>query len=461
MHDDDGPSRPDFNAPRQAGGRGGPGGRARAGTPGQGAPGPRIWIFTSLLAFAFLFGTGVLEFWTDVVWYRSVGFDGVFWTRLTAGAGLFVGVAALALVIFLGNLWLARRLAPPPTGVPGSFRDLLERLNEASTALGRDPRDRDPREPAPRPVAVGPESIPDLTPTATVVLAVLAVFGALLIGTAAGSAWQTVLLWVNRVPFAAAGGAPVLDPVFGRDVSWFLFDLPFLRTVQSIFNALVVGGLIVAFGRYLAGAPQTGLSFPTSVRVHLAVLAGLYLLSVAFGYQLDKFELVYSDRGVATGVSFTDQNAQFFAYDLLTALSAFAAAFLVGGAFTRWTWPLGATVVVWLLASLIVGRLYPEAIQRFTVDPNRLQQEEPYIANNIAMTRLAYNIAGWEERRYQGDQALTQAQVDAESATFANARLWDYRPLGDTLDQLQTVPARSCCPRANSTSPPTIRPGGG
>jgi len=441
MHDDDeersGPVRPNFGAARPGGPGGGGGGAGRIRRRDGGGPSLRLWVFGAIVVLVLLFGAGLLEFWTDVIWYRSVGFDSVFWTRIGAGAGLFLGVAALALVVFLGNLWLARRLAPPMAGVPGTFRDLFERLAEAGLA-GQGDR-FNPREEQPRAGPVGPEAIPDLTPTASVVLAALSIFGAIVIGAAAATSWQTVLLWINRVPFDVAGATATVDPVFHRDVSWFLFDLPFLRAVQSIFNALVVGGLIVAFGRYLAGAPQRGLSFPTPVRVHLAVLAGLFLLSVAFGYQLDKYELVYSNRGIATGVSYTDANAQFFAYDLLTVLSGLAAAFLVGGAFTRWTWPLGATVAAWFLASLVVGRLYPEAVQRLTVDPNRFQQEQPFIANNIAMTRIAYNLSGWEERRYQGDQPLTEAQIEAEAATFGNARLWDYRPLGDTLDQLQTV----------------------
>ena len=440
MHDDDepsGPVRPDFGGPRS----GGPG-AARSGPPrarrtASSGPSARLWAFGAIVVLILVFGAGLLEFWTDAIWYASVGFDGVFWTRIGAGAALFGGVAVLALVFFLGNLWLARRLAPPLEGVPGTFRDLFERLAESGLA-GQGDR-FNPRNEPPRPAPVGPEAIPDLTPTVSIVLAALSVFGALVIGGAAAASWQTVLLWINRVPFEVAGATATVDPVFGQNVAWFLFDLPFLRVVQSIFNALVLGGLIVAFGRYLAGAPQRGLSFPIPVRVHLAILAGLFLLSVAFGYQLDKYELMYSERGIATGVSYTDANAQFFAYDLLTVLSGLAAAFLVGGAFTRWTWPLGATVAAWFLASLVVGRLYPEAIQRFTVDPNRFQQEERYIANNIAMTRLAYNLAGWEERRYQGDKTLTRDQIDAEAATFGNARLWDYRPLGNTLDQLQTV----------------------
>ena len=232
---------------------------------------------------------------------------------------------------------------------------------------------------------------------------------------------------------------PSSIPIFGRDIGFFLFELPFLRLVQGLFNGLVVATLIVVLVRYVIGATRGGLVFATPVRIHLAVLGGLFLLSVAFGYQLDKYELVYSTRGVATGVSFTDQNAQFFAFDLLTVVSGLAAAFLVGGAFTRLIWPLGLTLGVWFLASIVVGRLYPEAVQRFTVVPNQFAQEERYIGNNIAMTRLAFDLEGWEDRPFHGDEPVTQALVDSEEDTFRNARLWDYRPLQDTLDQLQTV----------------------
>jgi hypothetical protein len=201
----------------------------------------------------------------------------------------------------------------------------------------------------------------------------------------------------------------------------------------------VVAALLLAATQYLVGASRSGLVFSTPIRVHLAVLAGLFLLSIAFGYQLDKYELVYSTRGVAEGVSFTDQNAQFFAFDVLTVLSGLAAALLVGGAFARVLWPLGFTIAVWFLASIIIGRLYPEAIQRFTVEPNKYAQEERYIGNNIAMTRLAYGIGGWTERSFRGEAVLTQEDIDSAEDTFRSARLWDYRPLRDTLDQLQTV----------------------
>jgi uncharacterized membrane protein (UPF0182 family) len=432
------------------GGGGGSGGSGGGGSGGGGSPPRRprptiirparrgrfrfSWVALLVALGVLLFFSIGVGFWTDVLWYRSVDFESVLWTRVGATGGLFLLGTALALLVLLGNLFIARRLAPPadPSATSG-LGDLLDRLNQAAVS-----GQRGTWPPGPRPIVVDRDAMPDLAPLASVVIVGLSVLLALTVGGAMAGGWETVLLWIHRVPFGT-GPTAVTDPVFGRDISWFIFDLPFFRGVQAIFNTLVVASLLVAIGRYLAGTPQSGLRFPTPVRVHLAILGALFLISVAVGYQLDKYELVYSSRGVAVGVSYTDAHAQFLAYDLLTGLSAFAAAFLVGAAFTRWTWPLAATVGIWFLASILVGRVYPFAVQRFSVEPNKLAQEQPYIANNIAMTRLAYNLSGWEERPYGGDATLTQAQINENESTFQNARLWDYRPLGDTIDQLQTI----------------------
>ena len=449
------PPRPIFDRGR---GRGGPPRRRGPGGPNDGGDlggraaraGARFGlgaVILAILVLVVLFGVG-LDLWTDALWYKSVGFDPIFWTRLTATLGLFAAAGLLAAVVLFANLWLARRLSPPPgEGGTSSLRGFFDRLNETAARAGESQRGR-PGSPfgdgrgasgGPRTVVFEAGDLPDLTPLAGVALAAIAIFTALVIGASVGSAWQTVLLWDHRVPFSPDTASAVTDPIFGKDIGFFLFELPFLRLIQGLFNGLVVAALLLALAQYLVAASRGALVFSTSVRVHLAVLAGLFLLSVAFGYQLDKYELVYSTRGVATGVSFTDQNAQFFAFDALTVISGIAAALLVGGAFTRMLWPLGFTVAIWFLASLVIGRLYPEAIQRFTVEPNQYAQEERYIGNNIAMTRLAYGLGNWSERPFRGDQVLTNVDIEREADTFRSARLWDYRPLGLTLDQLQTV----------------------
>jgi uncharacterized membrane protein (UPF0182 family) len=406
-------------------------------------------VIVIIALVVFLAGT-TIDLWTDAIWYRSIGFDSVFWTRLTAQVGLFAAGLLVALGVLLFNLWLAGRLAPPADpDKPGRIRQVADRLSEAQRQAERAARmaggGPGGRGPAGGPFPRGESTVagfdldelPDLVPVSTWIIGGVAVLIALGIAGSVSGAWETLALWLNRVPFSPSG--EVTDPVFGRDISFFLFDLPFFRTAQSLFNGLLLASLVVVGARYLVQATQGGEVFITRVRVHVAVIAGLYLLSVAFGYQLDKYELVYSTSGAAVGVGYTDANARFMAYDVLTFLSGLAGALLIAGAFTRWMWPLGAIVVIWFSASLVLGRLYPEAIQRLTVDPNTFAQEERYIANNIKMTQIAFGLDRWEPRTYAGTAPLTQAALEAEADTFTNARLWDYRPLQTTLDQLQTV----------------------
>jgi uncharacterized protein len=402
-----------------------------------------IGIVAVVVMLVVLLAGTIIDIWTDAIWYQSVGFESVFWTRLGARVGLFAGALLLTLIVLLGNLLLARKLAPQPDPErPGRIKAMADRWTDSQRGSG-------PGSPfggagfpgrggtGGSSIAIEMDNLPDLLPIATWVLVGFSVLVAIGVAGGVSSAWTTLLLWVNRVPFSAT--QVVADPVFGRDISFFLFDLPFLRTIQAVVNGLLLASLAVAGAYYLLQATRGGEVFITRVRVHLAVLGGLYLLSVAFGYQLDKYELVYSTAGVATGVSYTDANARFLAYDVLTLLSGLAAALLVGGAFTRWLWPLGMIVIVWMSASLVLGRIYPEAVQRFTVDPNQYQQEEPYIGNNIAMTRLAFGLDKWRNRDYSGTAPLTEDALLSEARTFANARLWDYRPLQVTLAQLQVV----------------------
>ncbi len=415
----------------------------------EGGRGRRIGVGIVLVAIVavFLLLSVGIDLWTDAIWYRSIGFDSVFWTRIGAQVALVVLGIVVALVVLLGNLWVAGRLTPPPGDGPGSLRRVIDRVNDAANAganLGGQRPTARPRGPSPfgeaRPTVFELDDIPDLTPYAGFALGAFAIILALGIGGSLGSSWETVLLWIHRVPFSPDATKVVTDPVFNRDIGYFLFDLPFLKLVQGLVSGLIVTSIVLVLARYLVGAMRGGLAFSTPVRMHLAVLGGLFLLTVAFGYQLDKYGLVYSTRGFATGVGYTDQHAQFFAFDVLTVISGIAAVVLIGGALVQRVWPLALTVGVWFLASIVIGTIYPEAIQRFTVLPNQASQEAPFIANNIAMTRLAYGLDTWEDdHTFGGNAVLTQQQIDGDADTFRNARLWDYRPLKTTLDQLQTI----------------------
>ena len=113
------------------------------------------------------------------------------------------------------------------------------------------------------------DDMPDIVPIGTWVVALFSVLVALGIAGAVAGSWDTILLYMNGVPFSPT--ASVTDPVFGRDIGFFLFDLPFLRFVQALVNGLLLSALAVAGARYLLATTRGGEVFVTRVRVHLAV----------------------------------------------------------------------------------------------------------------------------------------------------------------------------------------------
>lgn len=428
-----------------------PASRTRARRPGGSAPsgsqptfklGLRTLFLPILLVIVLIMGP-IIGLLTDARWFESLDAGAIYWQRLQLQGGLFVGGTLAALALLLVSLFaaglIARRLGSTPTG------------SATSSDAPREPRtplldDRG---------NLQPEGIVDAlrglfgadgdgtvrSAGATIgngALRIGAVVVALLVGAQVAANWQQIALWQNAVPYAADGSA--VDPIFGRDISFYLFSLPVLRLAQGLGILLLGGATVLAALRYLPALGARGLGgVGTLPRLHLALLVGAILLVTAYGYQLDKLELVFSQNGVATGVSYTDAMARIPGLDVLTVIAAIAAAFLVGAAVTRSTWPLVLTVTIWFGASAVLTGLYPEFVQRFQVSPNEYALEEPYIANNIRMTRLAFGLDGWTERQYDGADELTLEAIAENAESFADARLWDYRPLQQTLDQLQTV----------------------
>ena len=420
--------------------------RTRARRPGGATRGPRPTfrfglraIFLSLILVLVVVGGPLIGLLTDARWFASLGASAIFWQRLQLQGSLFVGGTLAALALLLLSLvaagLIARRFSSEPTnsGTPREPRTPLmdDRGNLRPEGIVDSLRG-----------LLGADGDGTARSAGATIgngaLRIGAVVIALLIGAQVAANWQQIALWQNAVPYAADGSA--VDPIFGRDISFYLFSLPVLRLAQGLGILLLASATALAALRYLPAIGARGLGgVGTLPRLHLALLIGGLLLVTAYGYQLDKLDLVYSQNGVATGVSYTDATARIPGLDALTVIAALAAAFLVGAAVTRSTWPLVLTATVWFGASAVLTGIYPEFVQRFQVTPNEFALEQPYIANNIRMTRLAFGLDGWTERQYDGSAELTTTAIADNSSSFADARLWDYRPLQATLDQLQTV----------------------
>ena len=344
---------------------------------------------------------GAVTLITDVMWYDALGRRDVLQTRLWAQIVLFVIGFVAMLIPALVSIWLARRISPQAP---------VRRL--------------------------GGMELPDASRLIGIGLAVLAVLLALGSGAAWSANWETILLFINGEAWGTK------DPTLGRDIGFYVFDLPFWRFVQGwATTTLIVIGLLT-LGAYAARALRWQFHLSAPVRAHLSVIGALLLVVVAAGYQLDIADLAYSTSGWNGNVQaalYTDMNARLPANVILTVVALAAAALLILNTWFKTLWLLALAGGAWIVLSLVVGGLYPSFVQTVQVNPNELDVERPYLRQHIEATRAAYDIDAIEARRFTGEQELTREVFSEDAATIDNLRLWDYRPLLTTFGQEQIL----------------------
>lgn len=388
-----------------------------AGDSGRTGRRTRGWVIFLLVTLV-VFSSAIATFYTDVLWFRDLGQEAVFWTVLWSRllTGLVFGVLAFLLVYV--NALIARRMAPGPVLTSVGFADTsVPPQIQLQQALARA---RSAVEPYAK----------------WVLLAACAVIGLLTAVSMAGM-WRVFRLGLVGVPFGTA------DPQFGIDVGFFVFQLPALRIVADwLFGILVVTLGVTALVHLFDGAIRIDerlKGFDPHVKAHLSVLAGLIVASKAFDYWLAIYELNWSPRGQVTGASYTDVHAQIPAFRILIFLAAATAiALLFNLRFKGWRLPAIA-LGVWVAASLVVGTIYPELVQQFRVTPNELAAESPYIVRNIKATRDAFDLEGVVTQEFPAATDLTAADIADATATVGNVRLWDPNVVKDSYKQLQEI----------------------
>jgi uncharacterized protein len=380
----------------------------RPPSPRRGPSGSRAWVAVAAAVLFLLVtsGRGIARFYTDYLWFSELGINEVFEAALSTRFVLSAFFIVLFFVLLLANLLVADRIAPVFRPM-GPEDEIVARYQEA----------------------VGPH-------TNKVRLAVAALF-ALIAGSGAGGQWRNWLLFRNSVSFGAD------DPVFGRDVSFYVFRLPFLSyLVDWLFVAFVLVLVLTAVAHYLNGGIrlQAPLQRVTpQVKAHLSVLFGLVFLAKAAGYWVQRYELNFSTRGVVDGAGYTDVNAQLPALTLLMWIMVAAFLLFIVNIWRRgWALPVIA-LMVWAVVALSAGVLYPAFIQKFTVEPNEPTRERDYMARNIAATREAMGLTEVQERDFEPSYDLSAADLAENSETIRNVRLWDPPFLRRTYQRLQEV----------------------
>jgi uncharacterized membrane protein (UPF0182 family) len=352
----------------------------------------------------------------DWAWFSSIGYASVFWTAFATKAALFAIVFAVSALLLWLNGSIALRLARPrQLRLPASLAALQ---GSPSTPAGM----------------LGP--ISGLLPWRLLILAAALVV-ALLIAMSEIGKWELVLRFIYQVPYGQN------DPLFGKDIAFYLFSLPVYSALKNwmvlilLASAAMAGAVYVLHGEINLDS-QTW-RFSPAVLAHGSALLGAYFAVKALSYVLDRYLLLYDDNGVVVGASYTDVHVELPILWLLIGLAIVAA--IVAWANVRlrtYRLLIGAAAVVFG-GSFLFGELLPGMFQRFYVKPSELQLESPYLKRNIDLTQDAYNLRQITVKPFPVEQGLTYQALQDNHETIDNIRLWDWQPLLDTYAQLQEI----------------------
>jgi uncharacterized membrane protein (UPF0182 family) len=354
------------------------------------------------------------SYYTDWLWFRELGYEGVFLRTLNAQTAVFAGTFVVVyLFLFLNLRFARRRTAERPRVVLGTGGDG-------------------------RPIAFEGRQLASLAQPISAIAAML--FG--LMGAANWLAW---ISFFRHVSFN------VRDPLFGHDVAFYVFRLPIYQLVrqQAIVVSLIalVGcGIYYVFsGSFMVEARPGAASWPRvrlipSARRHLSLLTALVLALLAWGAWLEvpSTLITPTDSSVAFGASYSDVYARIPFLWLTVATLVVGAGLSIWHGFGRRSWPLPLAIAMYVVVSA-AGSVYTGFVQRLVVTPNEQDKERPYIEHNIEFTRRAYALDRVEERDVSGDASLTPKDIADNAGTIENVRLWDHAPLLQTFGQIQVI----------------------
>ena len=366
-------------------------------------------IVLAVIVIGFVLFTG---FYTDWLWYDSVGETEVFSTTLLTRAILFASFGLTMAFILGGTLWVAYRSRPD-----------LPPLTQEQAGLERYRQ--------------------SLAPFRVLISVVLVGLIGLLAGVSASAEWSTFLRWRYATPFG------VTDPQFGLDLSFYTFTYPFIRFVLGFaFTAVILALILAVVVHYVYGGLRLqpkGDRASVAAQVHLSALLAILLLLKAGAYWLDRYGLMVKSESLVqgfTGMKYTDANAVLPSLNILTFVALIVAVLFVLNIFVRnWIIPaIGLGLMV--LASILIGGVYPAVVQQFQVRPSELVREQPYIERNINATREAYDIADADVQDYTGSvEPPTQQVISNNIGTLGNIRLLDPALASPTYNQLQQIRA--------------------
>src|SRR5216117_1367774 len=364
-----------------------------------------LWLLVGLSVLFFLISP-LIQLLAEWPWFSALGYERVFATRLIASLLLGIVAGGAAFALLYANLRFAQRgIVPNP---------VVMEMNAQTPAV-------------------------DVTRLVRRLALPAALVLALFIALAVSSGWMPVLQFLNQTPFG------VSDPVFGRDLGYYVFTLPIVGGVLGLLMFLMVVALLASGALYALRGDvviyRKNLTIEPSARLHLALLlAVLFVLTALRVYFVRLPGTLFSTNGPLFGASYANLHGTILGLKLAGLAALVGAALVVAGARSK---RLGRNallaVAIYFGVSFLGVVVYPAVVQRLIVAPNELNKETPQLRYHIDATRRAWGLDRVLVRDLSGEAALTARDIQANRTTIDNIRLWDRDPLLQTFGQLQEI----------------------
>jgi uncharacterized protein len=337
-----------------------------------------------------------IAIWTGLLWFKALGIQEVYTTRLGLQLWLFFGSLLVAFVYVAINVLIALR-----------FR--------ASSVL--------------RTIGIRRRFLRSTTGLVGIVAAFVI---ALIVSLGAYSLWQQLLLYLDGAPTGKT------EPVFGMDISFYLFTLPFLKSSLNWALGLSFMTVLLIAALYAWRGTDFELRLPNRGIAHVSILFAVVALVVAASAYVGKYDLLYQHNGYVWGAGYTDINARIPIAYISTGLGVLLSVALLANAFLRRLWLPVVVLAVWIVFG-ILSAIYAQAIERLVVAPQQFTRESQYISRELSYTRQAFGLDSVKVNQYAGTSGLTQQAIQDDQTTIDNLRLWDKLQLQETYPQLQAI----------------------